>query len=288
MATFYLRTRTGLACRKAGRRHAAYIAGKQQYCDKTEVKFVIDKNLPAWAKNADEFFAAADDNERANGRSYRSIVFAIPHEATDKNQWAQQLVQQLVGERHAYRLAVHIPANGHNPHAHLMFSERGLKDLEAEKFFGRSNAKDPTYSGRKSKQWLETAKQHYLALIRTLCPNYTPARSGEQKIGPKLINAKPTYEQQRQARAQEVAQLRQDSAELQAVMMDIATLTRAAEATNTTKTSPLIDAIKRVQEQSKPLMLLNIQGFQPSSSIAHAKPQTNTTKQPPRPRPKFH
>jgi transposase-like protein len=168
-----------------------------------------------------------------------------------------------------------------------MFSERGLKDLEAEKFFGRGNAKDPTYSGRKSKQWLETAKQHYLALIRTLCPNYTPARSGEQKIGPKLINAKPTYEQQRQARAQEVAQLRQDSAELQAVALEIARLTRDADAT---KTSPLFDAIKRVQEQPKPLNAgrLNIQGFQPTSRVAKAQMKTNTSKQPPRPRPKFH
>jgi MobA/MobL family len=281
MATFYLRTRTGLACKKAGRRHAAYIAGKQQYCDKTEVKFVIDKNLPAWAKNADEFFAAADDNERANGRSYRSIVFAIPNEAIDKTQWAQQLVHQLVGERHAYRLAIHIPVNGHNPHAHLMFSERGLKDLEADKFFGRGNAKDPIYSGRKSKQWLAIAKQHYLALIRSLCPNYTPANSGEQKVGPKLINAKPTYEEQRQQRAQEVAQLRQGSAELQAVMMEIARYTQQEDLS--------INAIQNIQEQPEPLneRPLNIQGFQPSSSIARAVAQANSNKQPQRYRPKF-
>ncbi len=221
MATFYLRTRTGLACKKAGRRHAAYIAGTQQYCDKSEVKHVIDKNLPTWAKNADEFFAAADENERANGRSYRSIVFAIPHEAPDKKQWSQQLVDQLLGERHTYRLAIHIPDDGHNPHAHLMFSERGIKALDATKFFSRSNAKDPTYSGNKSKQWLERAKQHYLALIRVLCPNYTPPNSGEQKVGPKLLGASPVYEEQRQTRERMVDELRQDSQELQRVKGEI-------------------------------------------------------------------
>ncbi len=62
MATFYLRTRTGLACKKAGGRHALYIAGKDRYADKKEVVFVEDKNLPLWAKNADDFFSQADDN----------------------------------------------------------------------------------------------------------------------------------------------------------------------------------------------------------------------------------
>jgi len=224
MPTYYLRTRTGLAFKKAGRRHAAYIAGKKQYCDKSEVKFVIDKNLPTWANDADEFFAAADENERANGRSYRSIVFAIPHEAPDKKQWSQQFVDQLLGDRHAYRLAIHIPDNGNNPHAHLMFSERGLKDLEVNKFFSRSNAKNPIYSGNKSKQWLESAKRHYLALIRVLCPTYTPPNRREQKVGPKLLNPSPVYEEQRQERERTVLELRRDIQEFQSVMEEIARL----------------------------------------------------------------
>jgi MobA/MobL family len=221
MATFYLRTRTGLACKKAGRRHALYIAGKDRYADKKEVVFVEDKNMPAWAKDADDFFTQADDNERANGRSYRSIVFAIPNEATDKIQWAQEFTKNLIDDKHAYRLAVHIPASGHNPHAHLMFTERTTADLPVDSYFGRKNAKAKEYSGSKSRQWLERAKQQYLAFIRAICPDYVPANRDEPKIGAKLIHASETCEQERQQRAEQVRQLREDEQDLQRVQAAI-------------------------------------------------------------------
>lgn len=221
MATFYLRTRTGLACKKAGRRHALYIAGKDRYADKKEVVFVEDKNLPVWAKNADEFFSQADDNERANGRSYRSIVFAIPNEAADKIGWAQAFTKNLIDDKHAYRLAVHMPANGHNPHAHLMFTERGMTELPAELYFGRKNTKAKEYSGSKSRQWLERAKQQYLAFIRVICPDYVPANRDELKIGAKLFHASETYEQERQQRAEQVRQLREDEQDLKRVQFAI-------------------------------------------------------------------
>lgn len=221
MATFYLRTRTGLACKKAGQRHAMYIAGKDRYADKNEVVFVADKNLPAWAKDADEFFTQADGNERANGRSYRSIVFAIPNEASDKTQWAAGFTKTLIDDKHAYRLAVHIPASGHNPHAHLMFTERGMADLPAESYFGRKNAKAKQYSGSKSKQWLERAKQQYLAFIRAVCPDYTPTNRDEPKIGAKMFHASESYEQERQQRAEQVRQLREDEQDLQRVQAAI-------------------------------------------------------------------
>jgi MobA/MobL family len=182
--------------------------------NKDEVQFVVDKNLPTWANNADEFFAAADANERANGRSYRSLVFAIPNEAEDKNQWAQDFTERLIGHEHTYRLAIHIPANGHNPHAHLMFSERGTKDLPPESFFSRANAKNPMFSGSKSKQWLERAKSDYLGMIQTLCPDYVPPNAGEQKIGMKLPNASAEFEAQRQAREDEVKEQRANKLEL--------------------------------------------------------------------------
>jgi hypothetical protein len=222
MATFYLRTRTGLACKKAGSKHALYIAGKDRYAVKAEVQFVIDRNLPTWAINADEFFVQADDKERANGRSYRSVVFAIPNEAVDKCQWAQEFTQTLLGNKHAYRLAVHIPQNQHNPHAHLMFSERGQADMPAETYFGRKNVKERVFSGSKSKQWLDGAKRQYLALIRRLCPEYTPPNSGEPKIGQALPFSTSIYEDKRQARIAEVERLRSDTEELQNIERSLA------------------------------------------------------------------
>lgn len=222
MATFYLRTRTGLASKKAARRHALYISGQDRYADKTEVQFVIDKNLPSWANTADDFFAEADQNERSNGRSYRSIVFAIPNEAIDKCEWAQEFAQTLLGNKHAYRLAVHIPQNQHNPHAHLMFTERGQADMPAETYFGRKNAKERAFSGSKSKQWLDSAKRQYLALIRRLCPDYTPPNRGEPKIGQYMPKASPVYDEKRQDHMAEVAQLRTDERELEAVNASLA------------------------------------------------------------------
>ena len=58
-------------------------------------------------------------------------------------------------ERLPYTLAIHRGgANGENPHAHLMFSERGHDGIErdAEQWFKRYNAKAPEKGGaRKSR-----------------------------------------------------------------------------------------------------------------------------------------
>lgn len=253
MATFYLRTRTGLACKKAGRKHALYIAGKDRYSDKTEVQFVLDGNLPLWAKNADEFFVQADDNERANGRSYRSVVFAIPYEAVDKCLWAQEFTETLLGSKHAYRLAVHIPQNQHNPHAHLMFTERGQTDMPAKTYFGRKNIKERAFSGSKSKQWLAGAKSQYLALIRTICPTYTPQNKEEQKIGPDLFEAGSKYEIKRLQRQEEVLQLRVCEKEL--IDVSVAIESQCA--------SLIFPTQKRTPNDG----ILNEAGFQPSSKI---------------------
>ena len=59
-----------------------------------------------------------------------------------------------VWERLPYTLAIHRGgANGENPHAHLMFSERGHDGIErsAEQCFKRYNAKAPEKEGRGSR-----------------------------------------------------------------------------------------------------------------------------------------
>jgi hypothetical protein len=207
MATFYLRTRSGLACKKAGTNHSAYIAGVGRYADKQEVKTVIDKNLPHWAIDGEDFFQKADLNERANGRSYRSLVFAIPNEAVDKTKWAEDLTAKLLGDRHAYRMAIHEDKN--NPHCHLMFTERGRKvDLSPDKYFSRSNAKD---RGISQKAWLVQAKETYLSEIRTVAPSYTPSSTKEPKIGPSMKQAGNTYEVNRKKRIEEVEFLRRSA-----------------------------------------------------------------------------
>lgn len=210
MATNYLATRTGSAGQGAGGKHAAYISGLDRHADKTEVKAVIDKNIPASvAKDGLEFFQKADELERANGRSYRSVIIAIPREADDKTAWAQTFADDLLKDKHAYRLAIHDKGDG-NPHAHLMFSERGLTEGKTAKdFFSRKNPK-PTYatSLKESADWLNNAKALYLTHVQKVAPDYVPTPKGEPKIGPKLKNASAAFEARRADREKTVHGIR--------------------------------------------------------------------------------
>lgn len=199
MATFYLKANSGLACKNAGQYCAAYIAGIGPHADKHEVERVIDKNLPAWAKDGEDFFKKADELERANGRAYRGLVIAIPNEAKDKMAWVQSYVDELLQDKHAYRLAYHFDPKKNNPHAHLMFCERGRKFEDKvddpKAYFTRKNSKD---ANLKRFDWLTDAKALYLSHIRKVAPDYTPAMTGETKIGPERKNASEAYKEQRQ------------------------------------------------------------------------------------------
>lgn len=231
MATFYLRTRTGLACHGAGAKHAAYIAGEDKYADKNEVKAVIDKNMPKWAKDGKDFFDKADQLERANGRSYRSLVIAIPLEAKNKTEWAQNFVDDLLKDKHAYRLAIHDDDKG-NPHAHLMFCERGRNNEnkidDPKAYFVRSNPKDANI---KSKKWLKDAKVLYLNHINKVAPEYKPAlNKDEPKIGPNLKNASDKYRADRNERKAQVNDLRQLSASNELEQSQIALVQKFVEA----------------------------------------------------------
>lgn len=157
MAIRHCSVKNGKAGKGAG--HAQYIAGEGRYGEKADVVAVIDGNLPTWATSAEDFFAAADELERANGRAYREIEFAIPREVDDPVAYAQDFARQMLGERFVYRLAVHdkqAADGGRNVHGHLMFSERALDGIERERdqFFRRANPKAPEKGGAaKDRAW---------------------------------------------------------------------------------------------------------------------------------------
>ncbi len=222
MATNFLSTGTGQSGKGAGSRHVAYISGLDKYSDKDEVLKVIDKNIPpSVAKDGVDFFQKADLMERANGRSYRRLIIAIPREATDKTAWAQGLVDDILKDKHPYRLAIHDKGDG-NPHAHLMFSERGLAVCKTPKdFFCRKNPKDRTFS---EKQWLVDTKALYLSHVKLVCPDFKPKMSGEPKIGPKLKFAGKSYETNRVEREKVVHLIRRGEAAMEkfAVRVDTA------------------------------------------------------------------
>ena len=105
------------------------------------------------------------------GRLYSEVQFALPKELNEdeRREAASSFAERLTGgERLPYTLAIHRGgANGENPHAHLMFSERGNDGIErsGEQWFKRHNAKAPEKGGaRKSRaakagDWLEKTRK---------------------------------------------------------------------------------------------------------------------------------
>ena len=105
-----------------------------------------------------KYWAAADAGERANGRLYREVEFALPRElnAAERVELATRFAEHLTGEeRLPYTLAIHRGGqDGGNPHAHLMFSERANNDgieRSAAQWFKRYNAKEPEKRGSAEK-----------------------------------------------------------------------------------------------------------------------------------------
>jgi hypothetical protein len=172
-------SRTGGAC--AGAAHA-YITRTEEY-DEPERDAAVhaeSDHMPSWAQDDPrDYWDAADLFERANGRLYLSADFALPRDLESGEQvaLARAFAQELTAEeRLPYTLAVHAghDADGreHNPHAHLMISERrndGV-DRSREQWFRRANSAHPerggapksrTFHGR---EWMENARERWADL----------------------------------------------------------------------------------------------------------------------------
>ena len=136
--------------------------------------------MPSWAENDPrEYWDAGDLFERAHGRLYLSADFALPRDLEQEDQvaLAHAFAQELTAdERLPYTLAVHAghDADGreHNPHAHLMVSERRNDGVERsrEQWFRRANSTHPdrggapksrTFHGR---EWMEHARERWAEL----------------------------------------------------------------------------------------------------------------------------
>ena len=136
--------------------------GERDPADRGEVAHVESRNMPSWAQDdARQYWDAADRHERANGRVYREVQFALPKELSESDQraLATRFAQDLTGaERLPYTLSVH-RGSGRNPHAHLVISERANDGIErpASQWFKRYNAQDQEAGGaRKSRAMMPT------------------------------------------------------------------------------------------------------------------------------------
>ena len=167
-ASFGFRAGGQSACAKSD-----YIEREGRYeKDQEELEYKEHGNMPDWAEEKpEEYWSAADQYERANGRLYSEVQFALPKELNEaeRREAASNFAAQLTGpEKLPYTMAIHRGgADGENPHAHLMFSERGNDGIErsAETWFKRANGKAPEMGGaRKSRaakagDWLDKTRK---------------------------------------------------------------------------------------------------------------------------------
>ena len=136
--------------------------------------------MPEWAEQAPEtYWDAADLFERANGRLYVSADLRLPRglDAGDQVTLARTFVHELTDpEQLPYTLALHAGRDesgaAHNPHAHVLISERMNDGVERDRehWFRRSNPADPPRGGAPKtrslhgRPWMERARERWASL----------------------------------------------------------------------------------------------------------------------------
>ena len=176
MAIYHLNVKTGTRIGgQSAKAKSDYIEREGKYkADGEELEYKESANMPEWAEDdPQKYWAAADAGERANGRLYREVEFALPRELNERErvEVASSFAKTLTGEeRLPYTLAIHRGGeDGGNPHAHLMFSERTHDGIErsAAQWFKRYNAQEPEKGGArkttstKPREWLENTREQW-------------------------------------------------------------------------------------------------------------------------------
>jgi hypothetical protein len=180
---YHLSFRSGSRAGGASARSACdYITREDRYADpdRDPAIYAESDHMPSWAADDPKaYWDAADLYERENGRLYVSADLALPRELSveDQIELARTFAHELTDDQHLpYTLAIHAgrdrDGHAHNPHAHLMFSERQNDGLERSPghWFRRANAAHPERGGApKSRRfhgrnWVEQARERWATL----------------------------------------------------------------------------------------------------------------------------
>ena len=185
MSLYHLNTSVG--SRAGGQSASAkddYIEREGRYeGDASELEHSESGHMPGWAEeDPHAYWEAADAHERANGRLFREVEFALPTElsGSERLEAAREFAHFLTDrERLPYTLAIH-RGGGENPHCHLVISERSNDGLErtAETWFKRYNGKAPERGGARkiSTSSKGVAPEHAGSLGRACEPCPGPSR----------------------------------------------------------------------------------------------------------------
>ena len=149
MAIYHLHQYHG--SRKGGQSGGAkfdYITHEGKYSKKHDHCRCFSSRLPSeyggltpTTEQQRSFWLDADKYERANATLFTQIEFALPIELTHNGQ--QEAVLDFIEENipnQPYTFAIH-EGNGHNPHVHLIYSDRVLDGRKREKgiFFKKAD-----------------------------------------------------------------------------------------------------------------------------------------------------
>ena len=173
-------SRVGGACARSSH---DYIAREHQF-DTPELDravYVESGHMPAWAEDDPrEYWDAADMYERENGRLFVAGDFALPRglELEAQIQLAGEFARDLADrEKLPYTFAIHAgedrDGGEHNPHVHVMVSERSNDGIERDRrqWFRRANRAHPERGGAlksrafHGREWVEQARERLAAAI---------------------------------------------------------------------------------------------------------------------------
>ena len=145
-----------------------YIERSGRYAsDHAELLHKGHGHMPAWAESCPRnYWEAADAHERANGRLFKQLEFALPKELSPGQltalaaSFCRKMAQTKDGPL-PYSFAVHKGHDKENPHCHLLISERVSDGISRDPglWFKRA-AKDPAKGGAKKtnelrpREWL--------------------------------------------------------------------------------------------------------------------------------------
>ena len=152
--------------------------------DRDPAIYTESDHLPSWATDDPHaYWDAVDLFERANGRLYVAADFALPRDldSDDQIELAHAFAAELTTERNLpYTLAIHAgrdEAGGdHNPHVHLMISERQNDDIDRDRqqWFKRADRahqerggapKSREFHGR---EWVKHARERWAQLTNEM------------------------------------------------------------------------------------------------------------------------
>lgn len=169
----------------------AYITRTEAYAKKSdECAYSASGNMPKWPKTNPQddpahYWKAADIYERDNGRLFRELEISLPRELNLEQQkalchaFSEKATTLKEGLKLPFTFSIHTDKDNHNPHFHLMISERVNDGINrnASTWFKRANPKDPKKGGAIKTQelngprWLNPARETWANLANEALKN---------------------------------------------------------------------------------------------------------------------